>query len=318
MEPFDPREPIVPGRPDDDTGAWWFLAFGSRDRYEAFEQAVRAYFKSHGMRALIMDGVVRTAPTAAGSGLQFGLLNLAQACAKSPPETWAAFVEKHFEAARRIEKDALGEVTLEQARTCIFPRLWDKADLPRGFEEGVCREDIAGLWTVLSLDLPEAVRGVTRREVEDWGVGDDELFDAAIANLRAKVRPDFVQAAEHMGNRLRVALNESFFVASLALILGEIPELSGEHGAFVAAPTRHSLAVLSFDEVRGLEALGGLIALTQDLSGRGPGAVSPRVWWWRAGEWLEVHYRLDGRNMEVSPPPELVEYIQRANDDAPE
>jgi hypothetical protein len=60
-----------------------------------------------------------------------------------------------------------------------------------------------------------------------------------------------------------------------------------------------------------VESINQVIAITAGAFRDGPGSVSPRVYWYRHRRWREIPYDLTERGLEVAPPDELVDLLNR-------
>lgn len=263
------------------------------------------------------DGVVCPAgATAREMGEhKWGLGNLLQACARAAEDEWTGLVNRHFEmvlsAQRATMNIDLDSFDYGVVASQLVVRLWDQdAFADKAVKDTlIFRRDIPGLMTVLSMDMPEAVRTVPTTEAEMWGRGRDELFAAAIENVKrlAEAKTDAHELGD--GGVVVSVLGDSHFVASLALSIDSRPELISKHGAFVGLPTRHVMLAAPFGGLDAFKSLQHLIMITRKWCEDGPGSLSPRVWWYREGVWHEIACEVDGDRLNVTPPPELVELM---------
>jgi hypothetical protein len=153
-------------------------------------------------------------------------------------------------------------------------------------------QSVPGLLEVLALDLPETVDMLTADSLSDLG-DITALRDRAFQNLRA------VRVAKHKvvrdkdGTHFDVLMGDSYFIASLALVLDEAvrrytKDASAPDGILVALPHRHQLA---FHVIRdrgvapSLHAMAKFAAVGFEES---PGALSPSVFWWQEGSFTGV------------------------------
>lgn len=142
-------------------------------------------------------------------------------------------------------------------------------------------------------------------------MSETKVFDRALRNLEtlAPVRTHTVEMMP--GQVLHEIAGESFFSCAWALKLQDRADLIGPYGSFFSVPTRHRVIVMPFVGLVSLQALAGLMQAVSAMSRDGPGTVSARLYWLRpsnAGV-LEVPYSIDGAQMNVTPPEELVEVM---------
>lgn len=304
---------------DSDAPPPWGAPLQTLDRYEAFEAAVRHWFKSRGVSVIISEGVLRA--VADGESLsQFGLSNIVSVCAAAPIEQWPEIIDRHFEALRQMHarhKDLKSSVGgWEQIRPRLVPRLWEPAALGDATSHLICREDIPGLVTTLAVNLDDSVRGISRKEADEWDRSDELLFETAIDNVEALTPVEITPIDAGNPEGVQTIFAESVFVAARALRFERFTTLHGEFGAFVSMPVRHAMLAVPLREIGAiLPLLGMIIPLTKQLEEEGPGPVSARVYWWRLGQWSEVRYSLQGDRLEIAPPPELVELLESHGDE---
>lgn len=289
----------------------WAGFFGSAERYERFEACVRVYFKGKGQRVMISEGTVSGGDL---GEMRLGLMNVGQLCAAAPEGEWPVLIAGHFDrlgAGQRESKELesqIADYALIGPRLGV--RLFEPGHLGPVGEVAVMREDIPGLVSVLCVDMPSTVQTLKREQVEEWGVDDEELFERAMQNLEGLVdaEPEEVDFGE-MGRCLMLG-GESFFNASLLLVLDRYEGLVGTHGAFVSAPTRNVSLVLPFDDASAMQTCAALMAVTEGMERDGPGSLSRRVWWTRKGEWLEIPYEIAEEGVNVRAPAEFSKILE--------
>ncbi|MFE3610348.1 hypothetical protein ACFXPH_31955, partial [Streptomyces goshikiensis] len=166
-----------------------------------------------------------------------------------------------------------------------------------------------GLVFAYALDGPTSVRILTDADVERAGL--DALGRAAYANLmRVPVEHEEVTVAGRA--RLHSLYGDSHFVASKALFLSEAArQVTGtalpEGGALVVVPTRHLLAYHPITDGSVVDALNGLASYALGAHEDGPGALSPRVYWWHQGGLTSLTViDEDTRTFSLRPPPRLL------------
>lgn len=305
----------------------WALPLETVERLSRFEDDVLGFFASQGMEVTLQDGVVTPTGATARSmrEQQWGLANLLQVCAHGAEGKWPELVRSHFtillNAQRAAQETEIESIDYSSVADRLVVRLWEQEALGGATGAGgsaaiarmVTREDIPGLLTVLSMDMPQAVRTVPTTEADLWGRSRDELFERAIANLERLTDPKIEAHEIGDGGTVVSMLGESHFIASLALTIERFPELIGKHGVFIGLPTRHVMLAAPFGGLDALRSLQHLILITQRWYGDGPGSLSPRVWWCRVEDgspvWREIKCEVDGQMLNVTPPEEMVELM---------
>jgi hypothetical protein len=307
----------------------WAMPLGTAERLTRFEYEVLGFFASQGMEVTLHDGVVTPAGATAKQmrEQQWGLSNLLQACAKGPEGRWPELVRTHFttllNAQRAAHETEIESIDFNTVADRLVVRLWEQEALGGATGAGggaaiarmVTREDIPGLLTVLSMDMPQAVRTVPTAEADLWGRSREELFTRAIANIESLTDPKIEAHEIGDGGTVVSVLGESHFIASLALTIERFGELIGKHGVFIGLPTRHVMLAAPFGGIDALRSLQHLIMITQRWYGDGPGSLSPRVWWCRiedgAPVWREIRCEVEDQTLNVTPPEELAELLER-------
>lgn len=313
---------VVEAAPIRDEMPEWAAALGDLERLRAFETVLVNELRNRRVSARLLDGMIR--PTdLAFDGVVWGLGNIAQACANLDRSQWDECIGKHFDTLIRLAKEnrKLQESIsrYSEAKTRLVPRLWDEHSTPELRGAAVIREDIPGLLTVLSLDLPDSIRTVSREMLEKWGIDEDQAFAKAFDNLDdlAERKLEAVDLGE--GTKLMAIEGPSYYIASLALKLAEIPDLMGRHGCFIGLPTRHALLSMPFNEISDIQKLHHLMAMTRAGEVRGPGSLSHRVFWYRPGvhtqHWCEVPFEISQSSVNVVAPKPLVDYLNSIEHD---
>lgn len=160
------------------------------------------------------------------------------------------------------------------------------------------------------LDTPDNVRVLTDRDVAlvEWGA----LEAAARANLLSE--PVDYDTIDLPGGAVLHILGhpESVFAASKVLVLDQAvraaggPELPAE-GVLLTVPNRHNLVFYPLADSHVGEAVNALAQFGQGAYEDGPGRISPRVFWWRAGTLTSITvFDPESRTMSISPPDELM------------
>lgn len=280
--------------------------------YRTFVALVRDYFGSKGREIEVRDGYVVEAGQEKDT--RYGLENLAQICSAHRAAEWPEIIARHFDMLLRAEAEHRAgerERTFEEARSLLALRLWPAEYLAQvSSEHVVYREDLPGTVTVLVFDLPETVQQVQPKEAERWGRSTEELFALALDNLRRKPRPQIQRAALPDGAKMTVFSGNSFFVASEALRLDQFPGCTGRAGALVGVPTRHVLIAYPVEDMGVLRAMPLLVPIIVSMFAKGPGSISPRLYWYYDKRFTELPYAVEGKQVRLSPPQAFVEMLK--------
>jgi hypothetical protein len=288
--------------------------FFTPEQYQRFVECVAAHFTKRKRRFTLGDGVVYVEDGKPGGKHQLGLLNLAQMCANNEPKDWAEIVTDHF---RTLEKSYSEQKVLEEriddfARVAelLAVRLWPEdylADLDR--KKILHRRELPGTISALVFDLPSSIRNVTPEEIKSWGKSETELFRIGLANVMENCIPDVTEQDLGEGITLTLFSDESFFVASHALLLEEHPDCIGTFGALVGIPHRHVMLAFPIQDTRVLQAVHMMIPIIAGMERDGPGSISPLLYWYKDGDYTNLPYRIEKNTLNFSPPQEFVELL---------
>lgn len=292
--------------------AW--ASFLTAAQYQTFLDCVEAHFASQKRRYTLGDGVVYVEDAKRGGKHQLGLLNLAQMCARNEAKDWAEIVTDHF---RTLEKSYTEQKVLEDriddfARVAelLAVRLWPEdylADLDRN--KILHRKELPGTITALVFDLPSSIRNVTPEEVKTWGKSETELFRIGLANVMENCIPDVSEQDLGDGITLTLFSDESFFVASHALLLEEHPDCLGQFGTLVGVPHRHVMLAFPIQDLRVMRAIHMMIPIIAGMERDGPGSISPLLYWYKNGAYTNLPYRIEKNTLNFTPPPDFIEML---------
>ena len=227
-------------------------------------------------------------------GTTFSLFNLGLLCVGAPSDDWPALIEDHVRLVTTPARD-LSELSQQELEAGLYLRLVEAASVPDPDAVAYARVVAPGLLEVLSVDLPDSVATPTREALESRGTL-GELIDRARENLLALLDSDGVRA-EQVGDasrgRYTAVTGDSFFTASLALLLAEtIERFSGEddwgRGVLVAVPCRHQLL---YRPINGPDAEAALHHMLESAVlgfAAEAGPLSPDVFWVRNRRWTQV------------------------------
>ena len=288
--------------------------FFTPEQYEHFIECVAAHFHGQKRRFTLGDGVVYVEDRKPGGKHQLGLLNLAQMCANNEPKDWAEIVTDHF---RTLEKSYSEQKVLEEriddfgrVAELLAVRLWPLeylADLDR--DKILHRQELPGTISALVFDLPSSIRNVTPEEVKSWGKSETELFRIGLANVMENCIPDVSEQDLGEGITLTLFSDESFFVASHALLLEEHPDCLGPFGTLVGIPHRHVMLAFPIQDLRVLQAIHMMIPIIAGMERDGPGSISPLLYWYKDGDYTNLPYRIDKNTLNFTPPEDFVEML---------
>ncbi|MFI2373447.1 hypothetical protein [Streptomyces sp. NPDC018833] len=290
------------------------FAFFSAGEGTRFRGLVREAFAEAGLEVTVYSDMVSDS-----AGRQFGLGNLAAVCHNDErgPRAWPELVRQHVGMVLRTmdAPSALETLPTEQIRAQLYPRVVGAEGLdPKSF--GYARTLAPGLFEILALDLPESVMMLTDEALEP--LGDlPYLRDQALYNLRGLPIEAHETVADDEGMRFEVVLGDSFYTASRVLALESlVRQVTGEEltadGALVAIPFRHQLAFHAIHDTGMIPALNAMASFAATGYEDTPGAISPYVYWWRAGTLTQLSDRdEEGEGLRIMVGDEFHELLER-------
>ncbi|MEV7192462.1 Imm49 family immunity protein [Streptomyces sp. NPDC093510] len=248
-----------------------------------------------------------------GDGHRSPLLNLAHQCRTVAEEHWPRLVEEHF---TRLDNASQGGENAQELLAGVVLRLLpDDAlagELANGFR--YVRPVAEGLALALALDTPTSVRMLNDHDVARAGL--ERLWAAGRENL-IREPVEHVEVTGPQGARLQSVHGDSHFVASKALVLPELARATTgrelpEAGALVVVPSRNLLAFHPIEDGTVVDAVNDLGGYALGAHEDGPGALSPRLYWWHQGRLTSLTViDHETRSFSVVPPPELMEVMRK-------
>lgn len=287
--------------------AW--ASFFSPDEYREFLNLVEGQVALRWGRLNIDDGVVRLLEV--DPPRQMGLLNLAQACHAREQREWSRVICGHFEALAATEAESADlaeriddfESIADQLAIRIFPEEYFGPDM---LQRVVSRVDLEHTNTALVIDLPSCVKTVDRDDTAGWRRTASQLFSRALENVY-KLNPVERSSQElGEGRSCHVFFGEHFYVASHVLLLDRYADCLGRHGALVGVPHRHSFFCFPINDLNVVTALQELIPVAHGMFRDGPGSITPCMYWYHDGQFLNLPYELDDRGIHFNPPPDFL------------
>lgn len=281
------------------------------EAFVAFSEMVELALVERELEAVQRDGVVAVA-LPDGRPLQLGLQNLAQQCAHLPRARWAAFVGEHMDAllGAEAEANAIDRADFASVEPLLKVRLYATEALEESDADAVVlARPAAGLAAVLVYDFPHTVSSVPRSDLAAWGRSEEELLALGLQNLAAETPPDREDVEVERGVVLRLLSGPSFFVSSHLLHLQRLLPQKLPYGALVSAPTRHLLLIHTIRDSRVLMAINAMIPQSYLHFQKGPGSLSPNLYWWHDGQLTHLPATVEPDAVKLTPPPEFVEQV---------
>lgn len=149
-------------------------------------------------------------------------------------------------------------------------------------------------------------------ELVAWGLGREEAFHLASANVRGAPLPAVTSHAPSGGAELVFVSGPDATASAHALWLDDLVGGVPAAGALVAVP--HQRAVLAHRLSRwdhAVEAVNLLVMMADAAWAQGTAPVSPDLYWWHDGWFTSLAARLVDGDVQVDAPPAFLDALER-------
>ena len=284
-------------------------------QFKLFDKLLGDAAFHHGGWMRRQGGIILFASVFIGEPRQYSIVDLAQNLENRSTEDWKDIIFQHFdtivesEKENREMKEKLSD--WDEARARLKLRLRSDSVVPtKGDAPMRCK--LPGTVSVPMLELAYSAHDVTRKEVDRWGISDDEVFDAAYSNLKNMVDlPRFVAAGSQDYGDLFAVEAASIFTASLAFLIEQYWETIGDHGAFVGVPSQHVIFFSPLTSTLVDAAVNDLQPMVDSYFKSGPGSISPHLYWYRHGEFTVLEVDRSGNEIELIRTDEMQETLKK-------
>lgn len=236
---------------------------------------------------------------------QYGLDSVAQIYHQATDKEKKNVVKNHFEKlfnAKKEEEKILKDVEdFQKMKKLLAVRLYPSDYEPKFYEILIHRQDIEGIVTVLTLDLPSSTTNVKHEYVKKWGIEIDELFRIALKNTFANNKIH-LQKTDFIGFPVWTFEGESIYTASFVLKLEEYKEVIGKYGSLVIIPHRHTVVVYPIENRDVLKITNQLAGLATYMCKQGPGSISSHLYWYYNGTFTNLPYKIHEKKFDFYPP----------------
>jgi hypothetical protein len=285
-----------------------WAVFMTPEGFEHFEGRLREALQRLDPEATFdaQSGTLQRSGDAAG---RYSVVNLAQMCNQAPLDEWPSQIE-HFLGALILRPwEGEGEEDRETVLQRLRVRLYS-SELADG--ASMVKVNLApGLMVALALDYPDRVATLGGGHARTLGRSREELFELGLAHVRATASPEVRRNRLKSGAELVSIASDDFFASSLALVVDEYVAPEPEAGYWVAVPNRHEALMVPLDHAPSVQALGPLTFMTRNLFERGPGSISPYVYWVRRRQWARVEVEAGTEAIRLVGPDPLLDAIEK-------
>jgi len=313
------REPPAKLPRDDTQGvpAEWQGMF-TLEEYKCFDAALRGYFTRRGIPFEVHGDTVSIDLSQAEAG-RLGLTNVSEKCKHHDPSDWPQVVADHFDAlwvGQGEQEDLRKKIEDYSAiEHLLAVRLYPEDHVEVVHEgSGVYREDLEDTVSVLVFDLPHVAVNVRPEDAAHWNKTDQELFDAGLRNVRSNTRPERDEERLEPGVVVKALFGDSFYIATLALMLDGYPDYVGTYGSLVAVPVREQLLCHPIEDMAVTDAMDAMFPVVRDTFEKGPGSVSPHLYWYDDGKFVALVAEDRGDAWAVRVPEEFQRLLERLAD----
>ncbi|MGV3617091.1 MAG: hypothetical protein ACO1SV_17325 [Fimbriimonas sp.] len=281
-----------------------WASFFTPERFALFIGRVQAALESRGGPYELdsRTGVWRLEP----GGRPFSLVSMAQVCNLEPEEEWESSIAQFLEmAANHVPSEI--PTDLETLRPMLKVRLYNPEAL--GDAPTVKVPLAEGLVICLAVDLPDTVLTLPRDQARTLGMSSEELFDLGLANVQSTVQAERSDRELRNGGKIVSLAGDDFFTTSLALALDAYAAPEPPHGYLVAVPNRHEVLAVPLESERSLGVLPALLTVARDTFRRGPGSLSPYLYWVRRRRWARIELEESPDGVGIAGPDPFIEEV---------
>ncbi len=277
----------------------------TRTEAEEFMAELGAALDARGGGWSVDDGTLHLE----GRTTQYGLTNVAQMWRQAEPRDRRDLLLDRLAALDA--QDQAPRTAPSDMPALVRPQLWAREDVGELHDELVMLEVTDDLVAVLSLDLPTTVQAVQPHDIEATGLTEDELWQRAVEQLDDGETIE--RAALDEDGLVEVLVSDSHFLATQVLALEELVGALPEHGALVALPHRHMLALHPIRDTTVLDAVAVMAPFTVEHFEEGPGSLSAHLYWWHR-DGLE-RIAVDDVAGSISPPDSFIAMLETLPED---
>jgi hypothetical protein len=246
--------------------------------------------------------------TAGGEEHTVGLDNLYRRARQEPRDQWPALIAGFLQTVASITPEDVAPDDLASAAGQILPRL-GRPFAPS--EAKVWSQSLGdtGLMVNLVVDYPDRMTYVSEELITASGQPGEAWLERALANLHERTPADWCRLIDPESGISMPTVGDAYD-SSRALILDRLLPESAAGGCFVAPIGRDRTFLLPVS-IPGLQYVHLLRILAAKDHPTAPYPISDEVAWVHEGTWRRVSIELSGHEATVTPPPELVEALNR-------
>ncbi|MCU0443384.1 MAG: hypothetical protein MUE85_00605 [Microscillaceae bacterium] len=237
----------------------------------------------------VQNGLIFLAMDETDRELQAGLDNLVKTLAKTLPSEWQRVIEGHFARLTKLKEQEKAYnfffKDFEYAQQYLRVLIKDAEAMPANLaSELVKKIDFPETHTLLVFDFDEQFRFLTQKDIEEWGVHPDELFEIA----RHHIKSENIEIEEMVWNEEYsiYAFFSGDFAASYLLDIEDNAEFCiGEYGTLLAIPAKGAAFAHPIHDGEVLKVIETINPLVLQFYDHEPGSINAHYYWYFQGMW---------------------------------
>ncbi|NRB54160.1 MAG: hypothetical protein HRU41_41315 [Saprospiraceae bacterium] len=242
--------------------------------------------------------------------MDISLDNLIKRLSNNAEEGWKQDIYTYFDQLLEHTNTEELFANFELAKEYLTLRLYgDQIDTHSEQDALVFRQDLAGTYSVLSLDLPTKFQVILKSEIENWSVDEETLFQIALQNANQQA----VETAHGYWEETEILAVFSNEYAAIKLLELEqnFEDSVGEHGALAAVPTKGTVFI---HPMRSLdtnlnEALSLIIRQGNLIYESDPGPITRNLYWYHQGQFYAFNMQMKEEGLSYQLPTALEDYL---------
>ena len=143
------------------------------------------------------------------------------------------------------------------------------------------------LLTFIAVDEEQGMWFITQKNLDKWGKTFDDLYPAALENLRRSSSPQTWESPDDP-SAVQIYATGDGFDASRILILKDIVRPWPRAGVVVAIPSREILMCLRPESPSDLVELNWMLAMASDIYQNEGYSISGEALWFDGEEWMPI------------------------------
>lgn len=257
----------------------------------------------------IEDGQLTVKEGAENLGIS--LDNLVKRLSRQAEEEWKTIIYDYFDQLLDHTKTEELFANFQLAREFLTLRLYgDQIDTHSDQDELIFRQDLAGTYSVLSLDLPNKFQVILKSEIAQWNMEEDILFKIAQENAN---RHEVETAHGYWEETEILAIISNEYAAIKLLDLEKnFGDSVGKHGALIAPPTKGTVFIHPIHRLdQGLKtALNLIIKQANLIYESDPGPITRNLYWYHQGAFHVFSLNMTKEGITYQTPQALQHYLK--------